>query len=60
MLTVLLVLGLISKYMQTIRYALVSRKEGNVLFNDTLNTLYLQLYHVKHMVKDSERGNPLP
>ena len=28
------------------------RNEGNVLFNDTLNTFYLQLYHVIHMVKD--------
>ena len=39
------------------------RKEGNVLFNDTLNTFYLQLYGVGHMEKnhlDSERGNPLP
>ena len=39
------------------------RKEGNVLFNDTLNTYYLQLYGVRHMVKehsDSERTNPLP
>ena len=37
-------------------------KEGNVLFNDALNTFYLQLYGVGHMVKDhsdSERGNPL-
>ena len=39
------------------------RKEGNVLFNDALNTFYLRLYGVTHMVKDhsdSERGNPLP
>ena len=39
------------------------RKEGNVLFNDTLNTFYLRLYGVGHMVKDhsdSERGNSLP
>ena len=39
------------------------RKEGNVLFNNTLNTFYLWLYGVRHMVKDhsdSERGNPLP
>ena len=39
------------------------RKEGNVLFNDALNTFYLQLYGVIHMVKDhsdSKRGNPLP
>ena len=38
-------------------------KEGNVLFNDTLNTFYLWLYGVRHMVKDhsdSEKGNPLP
>ena len=38
-------------------------KEGNVLFNDALNTFYLWLYDVRHMVKghlDSERGNPLP
>ena len=27
-------------------------QEGNVLFNDTLNTFYLPLYGVKHMVKD--------
>ena len=39
------------------------RKEGIVLFNDALNTFYLRLYGVIHMVKDhsdSERGNPLP
>ena len=38
-------------------------KEGNVLFNDALNTFYLRLYGIRHMVKDhsdSERGNPLP
>ena len=37
-------------------------REVNVLFNDALNTFYLQLYGVGHMVKnhsDSERGNPL-
>ena len=28
------------------------RKEGNVLFHDTLNTFYLRLYGVRHMVKD--------
>ena len=37
------------------------KKEGNVLFNDALNTFYLRLYGVRHMVKDhSERGNTLP
>ena len=37
--------------------------EGNVLFNDTLDTFYLRLYGVGRMVKghsDCERGNPLP
>ena len=28
------------------------RKEGNVLFNDALNTFYLRLYGVGHMVED--------
>ena len=39
------------------------RKEGNVLFNDALNTFYLRLYGFRHMFKDhsdSEKGNPLP
>ena len=38
------------------------RKEENVLFNEALNTFYLWLYGVRHMVKDhsdSERGNLL-
>ena len=38
-------------------------RERNVLFNDALNTFYLRLYGVGHMVKDhsdSEKGNPLP
>ena len=30
----------------------LGRKEGNVLFNDTLSTFYLRLYGVRHMVKD--------
>ena len=41
----------------------MGNKEGRVLFNDTLNTFYLRLYGVRHMVKDhssSERRNPLP
>ena len=32
------------------------RKEGNVLFNDALNTFYLRLYGVRHMVKDHTNG----
>ena len=38
-------------------------KDGNVLFHDAINTFYLQLYGVTHVVKDdsdSERGNLLP
>ena len=41
----------------------IGRKERNVLFSDALNTIYLRLYGVGHMVKDhsdSETGNPLP
>ena len=37
-----------------------NRKEGNVLFNNTLNTFYLRLYGKGHMVKDhsdNEIGN---
>ena len=30
----------------------MGRNEGNVLFNDALNTFYLRLYGVRHMVKD--------
>ena len=36
------------------------KKEKVLLFNDVLNTFYLRLYGVGHMVKDrsdSERGN---
>ena len=41
----------------------IALRERNVLFNDALNTFYLRLYGVRHMVKDhsdSETGNPLP
>ena len=44
------------------RTSIFQKKEGNVLFNDTLNTFYLQLYGIRHMEKDqsdSERENPL-
>ena len=39
------------------------KQEGNVLFNDALNTFYLCLYGIRHMAKDhsdSESGNHLP
>ena len=54
---------IITKYYLFIYLQYVGRKEGNVLFNDALNTFYLRLYGVRHMVKDhsdSERENPLP
>ena len=38
-------------------------RERNVLFNDALNTFYLRLYGIRHMVKDhsdNKKGNPLP
>ena len=41
----------------------VRERERNVLFNAALNTFYLRLYGVRHMVKDhsdSEKGNLLP
>ena len=31
---------------------LESRKEGSVLFNDALNTFHLQLYSIRHVIKD--------
>ena len=49
--------------MSDMLYMSLMRKEGSVLFNGTLNTFYLRLYGVGHMVKDhsnSERGNLLP
>ena len=44
-------------------YFTMRERERNVLFNAALNTFYLRLYGVIHMVKDhsdSEKGNPLP
>ena len=46
-----------------LNYLYKGRKEGNVLFNNALNTFYLRLYGIRHMVKDhsdSVKGNPLP
>ena len=40
----------------------VRRTEGNILFNDALNTFYLLWYGGIYVVKvhpDSERGKPL-
>ena len=30
----------------------IRERERNVLFNDALNTFYLRLYGIRHMVKD--------
>ena len=41
---------------------LEKESKGKFVFNDALNTINLQLYGVRHMVKDhsdSERGNLL-
>ena len=35
-----------------LHYFSLTRKEGNVLFNDALSTFYLRLNGVGHMVKD--------
>ena len=54
----------ITVYMASDMVVNLERKEGSkFLFNDALNTFYLRLYGVGHMVKDhsdSERGYPLP
>ena len=58
--TVLILIGL---YVIVAHLISWERDQGNVLFNDALNTFYLRLYGVGHMIKDhsdSERGNPLP
>ena len=40
--------------------ASVARKEGNVLFNDALNTFYLRLYGIEHMLKDHSDSERKP
>ena len=45
--------GIAYKFNHTTSHNKQIRKEGNVLFNDALNTFYLRLYDVTHnMVKD--------
>ena len=42
---------------------MVIQREREMFYLTTLNTFYLRLYGVRHMVKDhsdSEKGNPLP
>ena len=53
----------VSSFKNEYQIALKARGERNYLFNDTLNTFYLRLYGIRHMVKDhsdSEKGNLLP
>ena len=54
---------MVLNYFMSLHLLLTSfRERRNVLFKDALNTFYLQLYGVGHMVKyhsDSDRGNPL-
>ena len=59
------ILDVITSHICVYTEAFIDRvaRERNVLFNDALNTFYLRLYGVRHMVKDhsdSEKGNPLP
>ena len=57
------VLFSINKYIGQSLCCIIFQRERNVLFNEALNTFYLRLYDVRHMVKDhsdSEKGNPLP
>ena len=41
---------------RTIIFKTESMKDGNVLFNDALNTFYLLLYGIGHMDKDHSLG----
>ena len=57
------ILSLHGAYKRSIAANRKGRMEGNVLFNDALNTFDLRIYGVRHLVKDhsdSERGNLLP
>ena len=54
---------LIEKQQKIYTWSKERERERNVLFNDALNTFYLRLYGIRHMVKDhsdSEKGTPLP
>ena len=47
------------EYLTSERIILVV-KEGNILFNDALNTFYLRLYGVRRMVKDHSDSERKP
>ena len=42
-------------WLRTILRHILRERERNVLFNDALNTFYLRLYGVRHMVKDHSK-----
>ena len=46
------------RYTELRSASVVGRKKGNVLFNDALNTVYLRLYDVRHMVKNYSYRKP--
>ena len=56
--------SVLGQHNHTLLLVFMRNKEGRkILYNDTLNTFYLQSYRVRHMIKDqsdSQRGNPLP
>ena len=41
-----------TKWLTHVKSSTHDKGERNVLFNDALNTFYLRLYGVRHMVKD--------
>ena len=47
-----MVQALYSGYILNFLSSTEERKEGNVLFNDALNTFYLRLYGIRHIVED--------
>ena len=54
------ILGM-DEYIRFVGSWMDGRKESNCLFNDALNTFYLWLKGVRHIVKNpSVRGNLLP
>ena len=50
--------GLLKQLTKPVKYYV--REEGNVLFNDALNTFYLRLYGITHMIEYTwKEGNVL-
>ena len=63
LITQVLIIASTNSAMASFHHVIVTRKEGNALFNDTHNTFYLRLYGIGHMVKDhsgSERESLQP